>query len=513
MINPECKIINNLDTSKATQQGDIPTKIIKDNEDIFSYFISASLNNAVNKGVFPDELKHADVKPIYKKESRNKKENYRPISIPTLSKIFERCMYDQLKDYFDKLLSKYQCGFRKGFSTQHCLLAMIEKLRKSLDSGRASAALLTDLSKAFDCLPHDLLIAKLYAYGIKEGSLNLLFSYFENRKQRVRLNNTYSEWIDILFGVSKGSILSPLLFNTILCDLFLFLHDIPVPNYADDNTPCCTGLKISDVLIKLENAAETLLQWCKDNRMKANPDKYHLLIKNTKESFQIKIGNETVSNSKYEKLLGVKIDHELNFNEHVSSLCKKASQKLNALSQIASSMTFDQRRLILNSFITSHFSYCLIVWMFHSRKLNERINHIHEMVLRIVYKDFNLSFQELLIENNSLNIHHRNLHKLVTEIFKVENGLSPELMNDVFDFIEKPYSLRTTSPFRSRKIRTTKYGIKIPSYLGHKLWSLVPNEYKTVESLADFKSKIKTWVPENCPCRLYKTYIHQIGFI
>ena len=91
-------------------------------------------------------------------------------------------------------------------------------------------------------------------------------------------------------------------------------------------------------------------------------------------------------------------------------------------------MTFDQRRLILNFFITSHFSYCPIVWMFHSRKLNERINHIHERALRIVYKDFNSSFQELLIEDNSLNIHHRNLQKLVIEIFKVKNGLSTELM-------------------------------------------------------------------------------------
>ena len=175
----------------------------------------------MNKGVFPGELKHADIKLIYKKESRNEKENYRPVSIlRNLSKLFERCMHDQLKDYFEKILSKYQCGFRKGFSTQHCLLVMIEKLRKSLDSGEASAALSTDLSKAFDCLPHDLLIAKLHAYGIKKGSLKLLFSYLKNRKQRVRLNNTYSEWIDILFGVPPGSILGPLLFNIFLCDLF-----------------------------------------------------------------------------------------------------------------------------------------------------------------------------------------------------------------------------------------------------------------------------------------------------
>ena len=102
---------------------------------------------------------------------------------------------------------------------------------------------MTDLSKAFDCLLHELLIAKLHDYGIKKVSLNFLLFYLKNRKQRVRLNNIYSEWTDILFGVSHGSILAPLLFNIFLCDLFLFLHGIPMANYVDDNTPYCTGLK------------------------------------------------------------------------------------------------------------------------------------------------------------------------------------------------------------------------------------------------------------------------------
>ena len=119
-------IINNLDTSKATEQVDIPIKLIKDNKDLFSYFISGSFNNAANNDVFPNKLKQADIKPIYKKESRNEKENYRPVSIlPNSSEIFEHCIYDQLKDHFDKLPSKYQCGYRKRFSTQHYLLAII----------------------------------------------------------------------------------------------------------------------------------------------------------------------------------------------------------------------------------------------------------------------------------------------------------------------------------------------------------------------------------------------------
>ena len=122
----------------------------------------------------------------------------------------------------------------------------------------------------------------------------------------------------------KGSIIHPLLFNIFLCELSLLLHDISVAKYVDGNTPYCTGIRISNILFKLENAAGTVVQWFKDNRMKANPDKYHLLINNSKESFQIKIGNETVTYSKYEKLPRVKIDHELNFNEHASSLCKKA---------------------------------------------------------------------------------------------------------------------------------------------------------------------------------------------
>ena len=141
-----------------------------------------------------------------------------------------------MSEFFDNIFSKYQCGFRKGYSAQHWLLVMIEKWKKVLGNGGAFRALLTDLSKAFDYIPHDLIIAKLEAYGFQIDALRLVYDYLSNRKQRVKLNVTFSSWRDIEYGVPQGSILGPLLFNIHLCNLFYFLDNLDIANYADDTT-------------------------------------------------------------------------------------------------------------------------------------------------------------------------------------------------------------------------------------------------------------------------------------
>ena len=230
------KKINNLKTNKATQSKDTPTKLIKENSDIFGDYIFGNYNNCASSFIFRNSLKNAVVTPVHKKGAKTSKDNYRPVIIlSNISKIYERL------EYFEPISSRFQCGFRKGFSAQQCLLAMLEKWKSVVDNKRNFGALLTDLPKAFDCLPHDLLLAMLNAYGFSLPALRLVQSYLSNRKQRTKINSEFSSWEEILFGLPKGTILGTLLYNIFLCDLFFTMNDVEFASYADDNTPFFVG--------------------------------------------------------------------------------------------------------------------------------------------------------------------------------------------------------------------------------------------------------------------------------
>ena len=210
----------NLDPSKACQDLDIPSRIITENADIFTVFLHSSFNNSIYQSEFPSILKLANITPVFEKGDRNSKENYRPVNIPSnISEIFEQCMFCQISSFMDSYLSKQQCGFRNGYSTQYCLLVILEKWKNAADKGKFFGALPTNLSKAFDYLSQDLLIAKVHACVFDLPALKLIQNYLSNRKQKTKINATYSSWEEILFRVPQGSVLGPLSFNIFLCDL------------------------------------------------------------------------------------------------------------------------------------------------------------------------------------------------------------------------------------------------------------------------------------------------------
>ena len=256
-------------------------------------------------------FKNGDITAVFKKGFKGGKENYRPVSIlPIISKIFEKIISKQIANFMDPLLLKYQCGFRRGFSAQNCLLAMLEKWKSSVDKGKAFGILPTDLSKAFDCLSHELIIVKLNAYGFSLSALKLMQSYLSERKQRTKINQAYKTCEEILFGVPQGSILGPILFNIFLSDLFLVVQNVDFASYADDNTIYDAGDNIDEVIFSLQESSKKLFKWFANNQMKANEGKCHLIV-STNELTEIQIGDFAIKNIASETLLGVNIDTKL----------------------------------------------------------------------------------------------------------------------------------------------------------------------------------------------------------
>ena len=166
----------------------------------------------------------------------------------------------------------------------------------------------------------------------------------------------------------------------------------------------------------------------------------------------------------------------------------------------------------MKAFINSHFGYCPLIWMCHNRGLNNRINNIQKRALRIVYNDQTSSFNDLLVKDGSVTVHTRNIQLLATGIYKVINNISPEIMNEVFQLKEcTNYSSRF--PFKSHNVKTVAYGTETLSFLGPKIWSIVQEALKGIPSLKEFKKQIKLWRPDNCPCRICKTFVAGVGFV
>ena len=290
------KELRSLNPNKAYTFKNIPPKILKESREYCSDIQQKLFNKTLSNKEFPDEFKLADVTTIYKKDDPNKSKNYRPVSVlPVVSKVFEKIIHDQISQYINSFLTPYLCGYRKGFSTQQALLSLIEKWKIVLDSKGYGGAVLMDLSKAFDTINHDLLIAKLHAYGFSKESLKLIKSYLSNCWQRTKVNLSFSSWSELILGVPQGSVLGPLLFNIYINDLFYLTELTDVCNYADDTTFHACDSNLDNLIRRLEHDSVLAIEWFESNYMKLNQDKCHFLLSGHKHEVMFaKIGHSKI---------------------------------------------------------------------------------------------------------------------------------------------------------------------------------------------------------------------------
>ena len=188
--------------------------------------------------------------------------------------------------------------------------------------------------------------------------------------------------------------------------MFFGKYECDIASYADDNVPHTYGSDLYTVLRKLKNCTDSLFTRFKENHMKPNGDKCYLMVR-TEKSVSINIDGSNVTNKKEQELLGKMFDSSLSFEGHIKNLRKKASQKLHALARIVNYIDLSKRKVLMKAFITSQFIYCPLIWMLHSRTLNNRINNIYEKALRLTYEDNKSSFKQLLEKDHSVTVHKK----------------------------------------------------------------------------------------------------------
>ena len=313
----------------------IPASVLKHSVDLIASPLSHICQLSLDEGYFPTELKLAKIIPLYKANDPSLFNNYRPISLLSVfSKILEKIMYDRLYNYLMdlRILYEFQFGFQKSKSTYMALISLTDKLLAALDDGDICVGLFIDFRKAFDTVNHQILLDKLYHYGIRGTAHDWLCSYLKDRKQCVEFDDVISSVVDMRCGVPQGSNLGPLLFLLYINDLAYVSPELFAVLFADDSNFFCTGSDLSIVIDIVNRELCMIVDWLNCNKMSLNIEKTHFMIFKPKRkkyclSKDVIINGCKINEVKHTKFLGVIIDCDLSWKNHIDHICSKMAKK------------------------------------------------------------------------------------------------------------------------------------------------------------------------------------------
>ena len=495
------KILYHINSSKASGFDDIPGIFLKDGSDIISKQISDIFNLSVLLGKFPSQCKIAKVRPIFKKGSRLEAVNYRPISLlPLISKVFEKCIHDQLQKYVTdfNIIYKFQSGFRSDFSADTCLSYMHNTILQGMDKGEYTGMVLIDLQKAFDTIDHQILLSKLKLLGLSESAISWIKSYLTDRSTFVEIEGIRSHKRDSKCGVPQGSILGPLLF-------LLYVNDMSqavtcgLSLYADDSCLTVTHKNINYIEETLNSNLSSLCDWLVDNKLSIHLGKTQSILFGTPN----KLGKTSNLNIMYatqiieQKLkvmyLGVILDNNLTGRSMAENILSKLNNKLRFLYRKQKYLDKETRRLLCNSLIQPHYDFACSSWFpLLTKDMKKRFQISQNKLIRFC---LNLGSRESINltrfrEINWLPVEERVNQCICSLVYKFLNNNVPDYIRDILNIKEKNHKTRNPNML-TRPFCSTKKGEKAISHQGPKLWEGIPIDLKSKLNITSFKHEFK----------------------
>ena len=497
------RIIRALDSTKAHGCDDISISMIKMCDTSIVEPLCLIFENCLETGVYPSIWKKANVIPVHKKNSRQSKENYRPISLlPIFGKIFEKLIFDSMYEHFCNhgLITPNQSGFRPNDSAINQLLAITHHIYCAFEENpsKETRAVFLDLSKAFDRVWHEGLIYKLECKGISGNLLTLVRNYLKDRKQRVVLNGRSSEWATVSAGVPQGSVLGPLFF-------LIYINDLTenvacgVKLFADDTSLFSVVRNENETAQALNSDLEKLRIWAWQWKMKFNADKTEEVVFSCKRNKPVhptlKLGSSDISAKIEHKHLGMILDSKLDFQSHVREAIVKARRGIGMIRYLSRYVSREVLDVIYKLHVRPHLDYGDIIYhkydpdmrLTFTQKL-EQTQYLAALAVTGTWRGTNR--QRLFNELGWETLYDRRWYRRLCHLFSLINSKSPEyLYSELPQVRQMQYSLRNLSSFEQPVSRTVRFA---STYFHNALfeWNLLDDETRNSKSLFQFKHKL-----------------------
>ena len=429
------------------------------------------------------------------KGGSKEKGKFRPISIlPVSSKIIERLVFDQFYMYLNenRILNVYQSGFRPHHSTNTALLNITDDWLICFDNGKIICVIYLDLKKAFDTVDFQLLLLKLRYNGADEQTIKWFASYLNGRMQSTSVNGVLSTSRPVSCGIPQGSILGPLLFILFINDLPMGLKYCKVSMFADDTLLYCEGSEVTDICSKVNEDLEYVKMWLDNNKLSLNVEKTEFMFLGTRSRLNninevdvnIKIGEQKLIRVKKCKHLGVIIDENLTWQDHIAHVQKKTGCGLHMLKTVKPYVDKPTLQMVYNAIVSSHLNYCDSVWDNCGVTLSNKLQKVQNRGARIINgSSWDSSGKQNLSKLNWISLVDKREENTAKMMLKILNNQAPQYLCDKFSYIDKKYNTRQ-SKLNVNKIQPhNNSGKRTFQFRGAQVWNSLPDALKSASSI------------------------------